>query len=270
MPRAVALATLVLVGALVPSYSKHHLPFTISQVVIDAGHGGKDPGTSSGGYREKDIALKISLLVGKYIEENLPGVKVLYTRQDDRFVELWERASIANRNKAQVFISIHVNANPSSAIYGTETYTMGSHVAGKNLDARKEDLSISEATVARENEVVLNEDNYTENYDGFDPSDPATHIIFELFQSEYMVQSLLLAEKIQEQFEKRVQRKNRGVKQAGFVVLYKTTMPSVLVETGYLSNSSEREYLASENGQIYLASAIYRAFGEYKAAMEKH
>jgi N-acetylmuramoyl-L-alanine amidase len=270
MTRLVVLTLLLLAVLFVPSYSVVKNPFKITTVVIDAGHGGRDPGTSSGGYREKDIALKIALKVGKYIEENLEGVNVVYTRKDDRFIELWERASIANRNNAHVFISVHVNANPSSSIYGTETYAMGTHVVTKNLNARKEEQKVSEYTVQKENEVILDEEGFEENYDGFDPNDPSSQILFELFQSEYMEQSLVLAQKIQNQFETRVKRKNRGVKQAGFVVLWKTTMPSVLVETGYLSNSTERAYLASDEGQTYLASGIYRALVEYKDEMEKN
>ncbi|MBI1185051.1 N-acetylmuramoyl-L-alanine amidase [bacterium] len=270
MTRVVALTFLLLAVLFVPSYSTVYDPFKITTVVIDAGHGGKDPGTSSSGFREKDIALNIALKVGKYIEENHAGIKVLYTRRDDTFIELWERASIANRNYAHVFISVHVNANPSTSVYGTETYAMGTHVAAKNLDARKEEQEIVDNTIQRENEVILKEENYEENYDGYDPNDPASQIVFELFQSEYMEQSLLLAQKIQNQFETTVKRKNRGVKQAGFVVLYKTTMPSVLVETGFLSNATERAYLASSEGQTYLASGIYRAFAEYKSEMEGH
>ena len=268
MTRSVALAFLFMFVLLVPSYSLVKNPFKITTVVIDAGHGGKDPGCSAGSYKEKDIALKIALKVGRYIEENLKDVRVVYTRKDDRFIELWERASIANRNNAHAFISVHVNANPVTSVYGTETYTMGTHVVAKNLDARKEEQEIVAETIQRENEVILEEDAFEDNYDGYDPSDPATHILFELFQGEYMEQSLALASKIQNQFETKAKRRNRGVKQAGFVVLWKTTMPAVLVETGYLSNSTERAYLASDNGQTYLASGIYRAFKEYKEEME--
>ena len=268
MTRAVALAILLTIVVLMPSFTPQDSAFKVKTVVIDAGHGGRDPGTSSSGVREKDIALKIALKVGAYIEENLPDVKVLYTRKDDRYIQLWERASIANRNNANVFISIHVNYNPMTSIYGTETYAMGTHVAGKNLTARKEEQEMVDATTQRENQVILDEENYEENYGGYDPNDPATQILFELFQSEYMEQSILLAQKIQNQFETRAKRKNRGVKQAGFVVLWKTTMPAVLIETGFISNSTERTYLNSDDGQTYLASGIYRAFAEYKKEME--
>ncbi|MGB0430916.1 MAG: N-acetylmuramoyl-L-alanine amidase family protein [Bacteroidia bacterium] len=270
MTRLIVLTVLLLAVLFVPSYSVVYNPFKITTVVIDAGHGGKDPGASYGGKKEKDIALKIALKVGGYINQNLEGVKVIYTRKDDRFIDLWERASIANRNNAHVFISVHVNANPATSVYGTETYAMGTHVVTKNLNARKNEQQISEFTVQRENEVILEEEGFETNYDGFSPNDPSSQILFELFQSEYMDQSLVLAQKIQNQFETRVKRKNRGVKQAGFVVLWKTTMPSVLVETGYISNSNERAYLASDEGQNYLASGIYRALVEYKDEMEKH
>ena len=270
MTRVVSLSILLGISLLFPCYSSNETAFKIRTVVIDAGHGGRDPGTSSGAIKEKDLALKIALKLGSYIENNFDDVKVLYTRKTDTYVQLWERASIANRNNANVFISVHLNAISNSSVYGTETYAMGTHVATKNLSARKEEQHVEEETIKRENEVILEEENFEENYDGYDPNDPATHIIFELFQSEYMEQSLLLASKIQDQFETRVKRKNRGVKQAGFVVLYKTTMPSVLVETGFLSNSKERAYLNSDEGQTYLASGIYRAFSEYKTEIEKN
>ena len=241
--------------------------FTIRTVVIDAGHGGRDPGCVAGGKREKDIALNIARKLGKMITDSFKNVKVIYTRSDDKFVELWERASIANRNNADIFFSIHVNANGNTSVYGTESYAMGTHVVAKNLDARKEEQDISE-TIQRENEVILEEENYQEKYDGFDPNDPASHIVFELFQSEYLEQSLNLASKIQSQLKSHSQRRNRGVKQAGFVVLWKTTMPAVLVETGYLTNGTERNYLSSTNGQEKLASGIFKAFIDYKVEME--
>lgn len=242
--------------------------FHIKTVVIDAGHGGKDPGCMAGGQREKDIALNIALKVGKMITDSLKNVKVLYTRETDEFIELYERASIANRNEADLFLSIHVNATSSTGVHGTETYAMGTHVVGKNLDARKEEQKLSAETAQRENEVILIEENYEENYEGFDPNDPATHIVFELFQSEYLTQSLTLADKIQHNFKTHSNRKNRGVKQAGFVVLWKTTMPSVLVETGYLTNSAERAHLSSNQGQENLANGIFKGFIEYKNYIE--
>ncbi len=232
--------------------------YKVDVIVIDAGHGGKDPGTvGKGGQREKDIALSIALKLGAYISKNLPGVKVLYTRQDDRYV-LWDdRANLANRNKADAFISIHVNASPSPHVYGTETWVMGLHKTESNLEVAK-----------RENSVILLDEHSKERAEGFDPNNPESYILFSLTQSAYTESSLKLAAKIQEQFEKRAGRKNHGVKQAGFLVLWKTAMPSVLVEVGFLSNEKEEAFLASEYGQDILASAIFRAVREYKIEVE--
>lgn len=229
-------------------------------VVIDAGHGGKDSGSLGAKAQEKDIALKIALKVGAYISTYMPGVKVIYTRDSDEFVPLFERADIANKYKADVFISVHCNSLPpkKSHINGTETYVMGLHNADENLQVAK-----------RENEVVLLEENYAKNYDGFDPNSPEAHIMLSMYQNAYIGQSILLAEKVESQFKDRAKRSSRGVKQAGFVVLRATAMPSVLVETGFLSNKTEEDYLNSEKGQVYIASAIYRAFKEYRSVVEK-
>lgn len=232
--------------------------YKVNTIVIDAGHGGKDPGTiGKANNKEKDIALSISLKVGEYIQKNIPGVKVLYTRKDDRYVIWDERANLANRNKADVFISIHVNASPSPQVYGTETWVMGLHKSESNL-----------AVAKRENSVILLDENSKERAEGFDPNSPESYILFSLTQSAYTESSLKLAAKIQEQFEKRVGRKNHGVKQAGFLVLWKTAMPSVLVEVGFLSNEKEEQFLASEKGQDLLASGIFRAVREYKNEVE--
>ncbi|MCB0737490.1 MAG: N-acetylmuramoyl-L-alanine amidase [Bacteroidetes bacterium] len=257
-------------GLLLMSFSKLNNDndvFTIKTVVIDAGHGGRDPGCVSGSNHEKTIALNIAKQLGKMITDSFKNVKVIYTREEDKYVELWERASIANRNNADIFFSIHVNANDNVTVYGTESYAMGTHVVGKNLNARKEEQEIAETT-KRENEVILEEDGYQEKYDGFNPNDPASHIVFELFQSEYIEQSLELASKIQTKLKDHSNRRNRGVKQAGFVVLWKTTMPAVLIETGYLTNSDERTHLTSDHGQKNIASGIFSAFVDYKASME--
>jgi N-acetylmuramoyl-L-alanine amidase len=222
-------------------------------VVIDAGHGGHDPGCQYGGAKEKDITLAIALKLGKLIKENCKDVEVIFTRQTDSFVELWERADIANRNNADVFISVHVNANAENTkVTGTETYTMGLHKTKDNLEVAK-----------RENSVVLLESDYNANYDGFDPKSPEGNIIFQLYQNNYCTQSIRFADKIEGQLTKG-KRKSRGVKQAGFVVLWKTAMPSVLIETGFLSNTEERKFLVSASGQNGLANAIYKAFIEFK------
>jgi len=225
-------------------------------VVIDAGHGGKDPGAMGPKGNEKDLVLAVALQVGKYIEENLKDVKVIYTRNTDVFVELYRRAQIANKAKADFFISIHANANESSKPFGAETYIMGLHRSASNL-----------AVAKKENSVILQEDNYEEQYEGFDPNSAEGQIIFSLYQNEYLNQSVFLAGEIQKQFKDRVGRYDRGVKQAGFWVLYKTVMPSVLIELGFISNVKEATYLFSEDGKSYMASAIYRAFKKYKQEM---
>lgn len=234
-----------------------HKEFKVSTVVIDAGHGGHDPGTSGKKYKEKDIALSIALKVGKYIEQYVQGVKVIYTRKDDNYIALDQRADIANKNKADLFISIHVNSIPNNTTYGTETWVMGLHKSETNLEVAK-----------RENSVILLDENYHERYEGFDPNSPESYILFSLTQDAYLESSLKMAEKIEKQFKTRVGRRSRGVKQAGFVVLYKTAMPSVLVETGFITNAKEEEYLGSEQGQDLIASGIYRAFKEYKFEVE--
>ena len=232
------------------------IPYQLKTIVIDAGHGGHDNGCSGAGSHEKHVALDIALKLGSYIEQNFPDTKVIYTRKKDVFIELHERARIANRNKADLFISIHCNAATSSA-YGTETYVMGLHRTERNLNVAK-----------RENASVLLEDNYQANYDGFDPESSESHIIFSLYQNAYLDQSLKFAAKVEDQFKNRVGRKSRGVKQAGFLVLYKTTMPSVLIETGFLTNPTEGRYMVSNKGQDYLASGIFRAFRAFKKESE--
>ncbi len=233
----------------------------IRTVVIDAGHGGKDPGALGKHSREKDITLKVALKLGKYISTHLPDVKVIYTRKTDKFIPLKKRGEIANKNHADVFISIHCNSNPSSRFYGAETYVLGS-----DPSRTKRNMKVA----MLENAAILLEDNAQSNYNGFDPNSPESYIIFSLKQNDYKQnQSLILADKIQKQFKDRVGRKDRGVYQAGFLVLAGTYMPSVLVELGYLSNPTEEKYLLSNKGQSYLASAIYRAFKEYKKNYEK-
>ncbi len=221
-------------------------------VVIDAGHGGKDPGCLGSKAKEKDVALAVALKVGGYIKENLKDVKVVYTRSTDVFVELDERTAIANRNKADLFISIHCNSAKNKNVLGAETYTIGMHKTDGNL------------TVAmRENAVILEEKNHKEKYK-FDPYSIISYIKMSNFQSANQTKSIDFATKVQRQFEKRVNRQNRGVKQSGFLVLWKTTMPAALIEIGFLTNLKEQNYLKTDNGQSYIASGIYRAFKEYK------
>lgn len=230
-------------------------------IVIDAGHGGKDSGALGSIVKEKDIALKLALRLGSYIQEYLPGVQVLYTRTTDRFIPLHERIALANNNHADLFFSIHCNSmlTRSNTVSGTETYVMGLHKVTENLDVAK-----------RENKAVLLEKDYVQNYGGYNPYSSEGHIMLSMYQNAYLSQSLLLAEKVEKQFMHTAKRKSRGVKQAGFLVLRTATMPSVLVETGFLSNSIEENYLNSEKGQIYTASAMYRAVKEYKITVESN
>ncbi len=230
----------------------------VTTVVIDAGHGGKDPGAIGKNSKEKNIALAVALKTGKYIEENLPDVKVIYTRSTDRFVELYKRAQIANKANADFFISIHCNANQNSRAYGTETYAMGLHKSNANLNV-----------AMKENAAITFEEDSENAYEGFDANSPESYIRFTLFQNIFLDQSLDLANKIEKQFKERVGRKSRGVHQAGFLVLWRTAMPGVLVELGFLSNPTEEKFLLSEKGQVYMASAIYRAFKAYKLEFEK-
>ncbi len=226
-------------------------------MVIDAGHGGKDPGTHGVRIREKDVALKIALRVGSYIEKNMPGVKVIYTRKTDLYLGLDERAAIANKHKADLYICIHANAVPKEEVYGTETYVMGLHKSEDNLDVAK-----------RENAVILLDNNYEQRYEGFDPNSPESYILFSVTQSAFQESSLKFAGKVESQFKGRLGRKSHGVKQAGFMVLWRTAMPAVLIEVGFLTNRKEEKFLSESNGQDLIASGIYRAFKEYKSQVE--
>ena len=229
----------------------------IDIIVIDPGHGGKDPGTMGKNLKEKDVALKISLKLGAYIEKNFPEVKVIYTRKDDRYIDLADRPLLANNEKADLFICIHANAVEGVNAYGTETYVMGMHRSEGNMEVAQ-----------RENAVMLLDENYKERYEGFDPNSPESYILFSLTQSAFFESSLKFAQKVESQFKNRVGRYSRGVRQAGFWVLWKTAMPSVLVEVGFLTNPTEEAYLGSTKGQDEIASGIFRAFREYKEQIE--
>ncbi len=229
----------------------------ISIVVIDAGHGGHDPGAVGSKSKEKDIALALALKLGKLIESNFSDVKVIYTRKTDKFVELYRRAKMANENHADLFISIHCNSTKRKESYGNETWVMGLHKSQSNLEVAK-----------KENAAILFEDNYSASYDGFDPNSPEANIIFSLFQNAYLDQSLDLAAKIQKHFRNNIKSIDRGVKQAGFLVLYKTTMPAILLEAGFVSNAKEEAFLMSEKGKNEIARSIFDAFKEYKFKVE--
>ena len=222
-------------------------------VVIDAGHGGKDPGARGTIINEKEINLSVALKLGKLIEEHHDDVRVIYTRKTDRFIELDERANIANRNKADLFISIHTNAvKRGSLVKGTEIYTLGLARSDENLEV-----------AMRENSAILLEDNYQQTYEGFDPNSSESYIIFEFMQNKHVEQSISLASEVQKCFTS-ANRVNRGVRQAGFLVLRKTGMPSILVELGYISNREEERFMKTENGRNTLAKALYNAFTKYK------
>ncbi len=227
------------------------MPFTL---VIDAGHGGKDPGAMANKAKEKNINLAVALAFGKLVEQNCKDVKVVYTRKTDTFVELNERANIANRNKADLFISIHTNATAAKVgPRGAETYTLGMHRAADNL-----------AVAKRENSVITLENGYEQKYEGFDPNSSESYIIFEFMQDKNMESSVKLAKLVQKQFRSTAGRVDKGVHQAGFLVLRATSMPSVLIELGYINNLNEATYLTSTAGVNALAKSIYNAFVAYR------
>ncbi|NBC57516.1 MAG: N-acetylmuramoyl-L-alanine amidase [Bacteroidetes bacterium] len=225
------------------------------KVVIDAGHGGKDTGTTGFGIYEKDIVLAVALKVGEKLKA-YQDVEVIYTRKNDEFIGLNERAVIGNKAKADLFVSIHCNGVKSRSPYGSETFVLGLHRNQDNLEV-----------AMKENQVIELEENYEEKYGGFDPNSPESYIGFSLMQEEYLDQSILLADYIQKNFTENLKRKNRGVKQAGFLVLRETYMPSVLVELGFLSNKNENKFLKSESGQSHLAKQISQAVINYKNAL---
>jgi len=226
-------------------------------VVLDAGHGGKDPGRPAKNYSEKDIALKIVLLVGGYLQKD-KDINVIYTRSKDVFIELDERGKIANDANANLFVSVHCNAFHTQA-FGTETYVLGLHANKQNFEVAK-----------NENSVIFLEDNYQEKYEGFDPNSPESVIGLTLMQEEYLDESLLLASNVQNNFTNDLNRKNRGVKQAGFVVLHQTYMPSVLIETGFITNKEEGAFLNSRRGQEKLSMAIADAIKQYKKHIDEN
>jgi N-acetylmuramoyl-L-alanine amidase len=229
----------------------------LKTVVLDAGHGGHDTGALGKNSREKDITLSIVLKLRDYIHQNMKDVKVVLTRDDDTFVELHRRARIANEKKADLFISVHCNSTHSPTVFGAETFVMGLHKSQANL-----------AVAKAENAAILLEDDYVEKYDGFDPNSPEGNIFFNMMQNAFLDKSLAYAGKVQHQFVDNLKMFDRGVKQAGFLVLYKTAMPGVLIETGFISNSREEKFLLSEKGQDQIAYAIYKALREYKNQIE--
>lgn len=234
----------------------------IKTIVIDPGHGGKDSGTM-GTKRfkiyEKHVALAVSLKLGSYIKKSFPEMNIVYTRETDVFLELNERTEIANNENADLFISIHcdgfTNPNPS----GASVFVMGMSKLKANMEV-----------AMRENSAIYMEDNYQKKYEGFDPQSQESYIVFSLMQNTFLNQSLKIAEEVEKEFSTKANRKSRGVKQAPFYVISRTNMPSILIECGFLTNPQEEEYLHSEIGQDYIASAIFRAFRSYKNDIEKN
>lgn len=220
-------------------------------LVVDAGHGGKDAGCVGKISKEKHLALKYALAFGKMVERNCPDVKVVYTRTTDRFLELWQRAEIANKNKADLFISIHCNTAANASANGAETFVMGMDKANANM-----------AVAQKENGAILKETNYENNYEGFDPYSPESYIIFSLLQNAHLSQSTHFASAVQKNFTNDLHRNDRGVKQAPFLVLWRTTMPSVLIELGFLSHKEEEAYLLSEKGKNELSGSIFKAVSQ--------
>ena len=247
----------ILFAVILTSYSFNIITTKVEKpfiVVLDAGHGGHDPGNLGNGYKEKDIALNIVLEVGKILEKQ-DNFKVIYTRKTDVFIKLHERAPIANKADADLFVSIHCDAFTNNA-YGAGTFVLGLHRSQANFEVAK-----------RENEVIFLEDDYQENYEGFDPNSPESLIGMTLMQEEYLDQSILLASLIQNNFTNNLKRKDRSVKQAGFMVLYKSYMPSILVETGFLTNKKEGAYLNSLKGQKEMANEIAKGIITYKKSL---
>jgi N-acetylmuramoyl-L-alanine amidase len=237
-----------------PILSAAASPFT---VVIDPGHGGKDPGTLGSSCKEKDIVLGIGLKLGRLIEERQPDVKIIYTRNTDSFPKLNERAIIANKAHANLFISIHADHSESPNVRGASTFTLGQNRTAENM-----------AIAKRENSVILLEEDYKQRYEGFDPNSAESYIMFEFMQDNYMNQSIQFASTLQEKFVG-AGRSDRGVRQDVFLVLRCTSMPSVLVEVGFLSNLEEEQFLKSENGQQQIALSIYRGFSDYRADYDR-
>ena len=241
---------LLFLGFLLPTYA-----FTI---VLDAGHGGHDAGAVGSFSKEKNINLRYTLLVGDMIKKNIPDAKVIYTRDKDVFVDLNERARIANRNKADLFVSIHTNSSKNTSANGMETFTLG-------VSRSKENMEVA----MLENSVIKLEEDYETKYEGFDPNSVDSYIMFEFMKDQYTDRSITCADFIQTKMIQTSKRNDRGVRQAGFLVLRATAMPSVLVELGFISNKDEEKYLNNNENQVKLATAIFNGIKEYKHELDK-
>ncbi len=238
------------------SFSKQEYDYLklglVDAICLDAGHGGKDPGALGSISKEKIVTLAVIKKINELIKANNPNLKIKLTRDTDDFIELNERAGIANRMKADLFVSVHCNSNENKSASGSSTYVMGLHKEDDNLDL-----------IMKENSSILLEDNHEKNYDGFDPKSVDSYIIFSMLQNAHLKQSLKLASKIEQYFVEIAKRKSRGVHQAGFLVLWKTTMPSCLVEIGFISNKEEEKFMTSTEGQNFFAKSIYKAIKDY-------
>ena len=250
----------ILLGLLLilTSFNSLNRQYRLQTIVIDAGHGGKDPGARGKFSWEKDIALSISLELGRILKENIPNVNVLYTRKEDRFLTLYRRSEIANKAEADLFISIHADSFSKSSVYGATTYLMGLSKSSANMNVAK-----------RENSVIFMEENFEDTYKDFDPNSESV-MLLSLTQKAKIDNSTILANLIQDQFANRAGIRSRGVKQAPFQVLWNTTMPSVLIETGFMTNPTEERKLNDKTHRVYIASAIFRAIRDYKNYLESN
>lgn len=229
----------------------------IKKVVIDPGHGGKHPGCVYKTYLEKDVTLGIATKLGELIKKNSPGVEVVYTRTTDQYVDLVDRGKIANKANADLFISIHINSSTNQNARGVSTHVMGMDKSNQNLEV-----------AMKENDVIIYEDDYSTKYEGYNPGDPASYIMFSLMQYAYQDQSMMFAQIIQKHFKSDLPMPDRGTTQEPFLVLWRTSMPSVLVEVGFLSNQTDRAYVTTEKGQAEAARSLFNAFSEYKSKVE--
>ena len=252
--------TLTLTSASIPPTPAHQEPKAARQavrtIVLDPGHGGKDSGAKGRRAHEKNIALQVALKLGKKLESELPGVKVIYTRKTDVFIPLYERPALANQYKADLFISIHCNSASASAAVGSETLVCGFNRMG------------SQDAAIRENASILLEDDYQDNYGGFDPKDPSSMIVFQLMKNQHRRESIKLASLIQDRYIG-AGRRDRGVKEQSLAVLSTAGMPAVLTELGFMSNPSEENYMLSAAGQTEIVNNIFNAIKTYKTAMER-
>lgn len=231
--------------------------FSIKCVVIDPGHGGNDSGATFGGIHEKDIALNIALKFGEKIMSEFPNIKVVYTRKTDVFIPLEQRGKIANEAKGDLFVSIHINSALQKSATGTETFTLGLHKSEANLEV-----------AMKENSVISLEDNFEKKYEGFDPNDAESYIMFSLGQYSYGMSSISYAGMIEKEFQQNIPIKSRGIKQAGFLVLWKTYMPAVLTEVGFISNTNDRKFITTKSGQEKASESLFSAFKNYKKSVE--